>query len=46
MKILAIDTSNKTASVAISQDGVVIDFIEKDTNLNHSQTGMPLCKEI
>ena len=32
--------------MAISQDGVVIDFIEKDTNLNHSQTGMPLCKEI
>lgn len=46
MKILAIDTSGKIASVALSCDGKFVDTIEKNTNLSHSQAVLPVCMEL
>ena len=46
MKILAIDTSGKVASVALVEDGKFIDTIEKNTNLSHSQAVLPVCMEL
>lgn len=46
MKILAIDTSGKVASVALAEDGRFLDTIEKNTNLSHSQAVLPVCMEL
>ena len=46
MKIFAIDTSGKIASAAISDDGKLIDSIEKNTNLRHSEAVLPVCTEL
>lgn len=46
MKIMAIDTSGKVASVALGEDGKFIDTIEKNTNLSHSQAVLPVCVEL
>lgn len=46
MKILCIDTSSKLCSVAILEDTTIINKLELDNGLTHSETLMPLIKEI
>lgn len=46
MKILCIDTSSKLCSVAILEDTRLINKIELDNGLTHSETLMPLIKKI
>lgn len=46
MKIFAIDTSHSVASCALCQDGTIIDYSEKNTNLSHSEAVLPLCTEL
>ncbi len=46
MKVLAIDTSSKLCSVAILEDTNLIKKIELDTGLTHSETLMPIIKEL
>lgn len=46
MKILCIDTSSKLCSVAILEDTTLINKIELDNGLTHSETLMPLIKEL
>ncbi len=46
MKILAIDTTSKICSVAILEDEQVIDEINLDSGLTHSENLMPIVKEI
>ncbi len=46
MKVLCIDTSSKLCSVAILEDTTLIDKIELDNGLTHSQTLMPLIRDI
>ena len=46
MKILCIDTSSKLCSVAILEDTQIINKIELDNGLTHSETLMPLIKQI
>ncbi len=46
MKILCIDTSSKLCSVAILEDTQLIDKLELNNGLTHSETLMPLVKEI
>ncbi len=46
MLILGIDTSGKTASVAISENNIIQGQITVNTNLTHSQVIMPLCKNL
>ena len=45
MKILCIDTSSKLCSVAILEDTQLIDKLELNNGLTHSETLMPLVKE-
>ena len=46
MKILAIDTTSKICSVAILENFDVIDEINLDSGLTHSENLMPIVKEI
>lgn len=46
MKILAIDTTSKICSVALLEDENVLDEINLDSGLTHSENLMPLVKEI
>ena len=46
MKILCIDTSSKLCSVCILEDTNLIKKIELDTGLTHSETLMPLIKNL
>ena len=46
MKILSIETSNKICSVAILEDKNLIKKIELNNGLTHSETLMPLIKQI
>ena len=46
MKILAMDTSSKVCSVAIIDDGKVIKELHNESELEHSQTLMPMIDEI
>ena len=46
MLILGIDTSGKTASVALSDNDRIIGQNTILTNLTHSQIIMPLCKKL
>lgn len=46
MKILAIDTTSKICSVAILEDENLIDEINLDSGLTHSENLMPIVKEI
>ena len=46
MKVLAIDTSSKLCSVAILEDTNLIKKLELDNGLTHSETLMPLIKEL
>ena len=46
MLILGIDTSGKTASVAMSEDDFIIGQNTVFTNLTHSQVIMPFCKKL
>lgn len=46
MKILCIDTSSNLCSVAILEDTTLIKKIELDNGLTHSETLMPLIKEL
>ena len=46
MKILCIDTSSKLCSVAILEDFNLINKLELDNGLTHSETLMPLIKKL
>ena len=46
MKILAIDTTSKICSVAILEDNNLVDEINLDSGLTHSENLMPIIKEI
>ena len=46
MKVLAIDTSSKLCSVAILEDTNLIKKLELDNGLTHSETLMPLIKQL
>ena len=46
MRVLAIDTSNDICSVAISEDGKIIDELHNEGEREHSQTLMPMINEI
>ncbi|MEG0615190.1 MAG: tRNA (adenosine(37)-N6)-threonylcarbamoyltransferase complex dimerization subunit type 1 TsaB [Oscillospiraceae bacterium] len=46
MKILGIDTSGKTASVAVCSEDCVLAETSVVTKLTHSQVILPLCKEM
>ena len=46
MKILCIDTSSKLCSVAILENTTLINKLELDNGLTHSETLMPLVKEL
>lgn len=46
MKILAIDTTSKICSVALLEDEKIIDEINLDSGLTHSENLMPLVKKI
>lgn len=46
MKILAIDTTSKICSVALLEDDKIIDEMNLDSGLTHSENLMPLVKEI
>ena len=46
MKILALDTTSKLCSVAILEDNELIDEINLDSGLTHSENLMPIVKEI
>lgn len=46
MKILCIDTSSKLCSVAILEDTTLINKLELDNGLTHSETLMPLIKKL
>ena len=46
MKILCIDTSSKFCSVAVLEDTTLINKLELDNGLTHSETLMPLIKKL
>ncbi len=46
MIILAMDTGSKTSSVALLQDGKLLGEINLNMNIVHSQTIMPMCKDL
>ena len=46
MLILALDTSGKTASCALAEDGVLLAEVKQETNLSHSRTLLPLCERM
>ena len=46
MKLLAIETSGKLCGAAISEDNNIIDKKELDNGLTHSESLMPLIKEL
>lgn len=46
MLILAIDTSGRIASCALYEDGALRASCNKDSNLDHSRTILPLCHEM
>lgn len=46
MKILCIDTSSKLCSVAILENTTLINKLELDNGLTHSETLMPLIKDL
>lgn len=46
MLILALDTSGKMASCALLQDGVVLDMLQQDSQMDHSRLMLPLCEQL
>ena len=46
MKILALETSAKAVSAAITENGVVLASGYQDTGLTHSRTLMPIVKHL
>ncbi len=46
MKILAVDTSAKAASAAVTEDGKILSECFTNTGLTHSQTLMPMVKTV
>ena len=46
MRILCIDTSSKLCSVAVLDDTKLINKIELNNGLTHSETLMPLVKQV
>ena len=46
MKILGIDSSAKSASAAITENGKIISSVYTNTGLTHSQTLMPMVDEV
>lgn len=46
MKLLSIETSSKICGVSLSEDDKLIDIIEQDNGLTHSESLMPLIKNI
>lgn len=46
MLILALDTTSRIASAALCQDGEVIGYGEKDSQMNHSRTILPVVEEM
>ena len=46
MKILALETSARTVSVAITENGKVLAWAYQDTGLTHSRTLMPLAESL
>ena len=46
MKILGIDTSAKTSSVGIAEDGKVVDEVFVNEGLTHSETIMPMIDKL
>ena len=46
MKVLAVDTSSKLCSIAILEDTNLIKKLELDNGLTHSETLMPLIKQL
>ena len=46
MKILGIDTSAKTSSVGIVEDGKVVDEVFVNEGLTHSETIMPMIDKL
>ena len=46
MLILALDTSGKMASCALLQDGVVLDLLQQDSQMDHSRLMLPLCEQL
>ena len=46
MKILAMDSSAVSASVAISDNTVILGEFYTNTGLTHSQTLMPMCEAL
>ena len=46
MLILAIDTSGRTASCALLQDGALLDAASQDSMLDHSRLLLPLCRRL
>ena len=46
MKVLAVDTSSKYASVAVIEDGRIIKELYEESEREHSETLMPMIKNI
>ena len=46
MKILALETSAKAVSAAVSEDGKILCSGYQDTGLTHSRTLMPIVEHI
>ncbi len=46
MKLLSIETSSKLCGVCLSEDNTLIDMIEQNNGLTHSESLMPLVKNL
>ena len=46
MLILALDTTSRVASAALCQDGEIIGYGEKDSQMNHSRTILPVAEQL
>ena len=46
MLILALDTAWRTASAALCQNGKILAYRERDSEMNHSKTILPTAEEL
>ena len=46
MRILALDTTGRIASAALWQEDRLVDYGEKDSQMNHSRTLLPVVQQI
>ena len=46
MLILALDTTSRVASAALCRDGEIIGYGEKDSQMNHSRTILPVVQHL